>query len=240
MFIATQLAGFGAAGGNGGIDSFTKLMLHFDGADGATTTTDSSASGHTVTFLNGAVLDDAQAKFGSTSLLCGDGVDDYVRVPDSADWAFGTGDFTIDFWIKRPSVSGAFENVFGQGDSGLTSGYHYGRITDSNNFHCAFNDEGINVNSAAGGALNNTNWNHIAVVRNGSNFAIAINGSWGSNTSSGSSLTDSGGVFAFGQTGDFTGGGSFNGWIDEARISKGVARWAPGVSFTPPTEPYSL
>ena len=33
-----------------------------------------------------------------------DGINDYVSVPDSDDWAFGTGDFTLEFWVKLNTV----------------------------------------------------------------------------------------------------------------------------------------
>ena len=36
---------------------------------------------------------------------------------------------------------------------------------------------------------------------------------------------------------NFNAGGSLNGWMDECRISKGIARWT--ANFTPPTEAYS-
>jgi len=227
-----------------GLDSFVVLLLHFNGADGATTTTDSSNSAHAVTFVNGAQLDTAQSKFGTASLLCGDGVDDYVYMEDSADWAFGTGDFTIDFWIKRAAVSGSQENMFGQGNSGLTGGYHSGLISSSvaspaHTFRFGMNDETFNASGPAS-ALNNTNWNHIAIVRSGNNLAVAVNGSWGSNVNvTGQTYTNTATRLAIGQTGEFTGGSSFNGWVDEFRVSKGIARWTPQVSFTSPTTEYS-
>jgi hypothetical protein len=192
-----------------------------------------------VTFVNGGALDTAQAKFGASSLLCGDGVDDYVYMEDSADFAFGPGDFTIDFWIKRAAVSGAQENAFGQGNSGLTGGYHAGAITSGNTFRFGMNDEAY-LASGPASALNNTNWNHIAIVRNGNNLAVAVNGTWGSSVSvTGINYTDTATRFCIGQLGEFSGGSSFNGWIDEFRISKGVARWTPGASFTAPSAEYS-
>jgi len=74
-------------------DSYTKLLLHMDGADGSTTFTDEA--GHTVTANGNAQIDTAQNVFGGASGLF-DGSSGYLTVPDSEDWNFGTGDFTFD------------------------------------------------------------------------------------------------------------------------------------------------
>ncbi len=59
--------------GNDGIDigdnTATKLLLNFNGTDGATTTTDASPSAHTVSFEGNAQLDTAAKQFGTASLL---------------------------------------------------------------------------------------------------------------------------------------------------------------------------
>ena len=81
-----------------GIDAYTKLCSHFNGADGATDYTDPVAGA--ATFGGTAQLDTAQKEFGTAALLL-DGNSDYVTYPDSDDWSFGTGDFTIDFWIRN-------------------------------------------------------------------------------------------------------------------------------------------
>ena len=63
----------------------TKLLIHADGADGSTSFTDSSASGHTITANGNAQVDTDQKEFGTGSLLC-DGTGDYLSIPDHADW----------------------------------------------------------------------------------------------------------------------------------------------------------
>ena len=86
------------------VDSETKLLIHSDTSSGSTTFTDSSNSARTIT-ANGDVVHSANAsKFGSTSMYF-DGSGDYLSVPDSNDWDFGSGDFTIDFWIKLGTQS---------------------------------------------------------------------------------------------------------------------------------------
>ena len=40
-----------------------------------------------------------------------DGTGDYLSLADSEDWNFGSGDFTIDFWIRQPTTNN-FNYVF--------------------------------------------------------------------------------------------------------------------------------
>src|SRR3972149_9214360 len=67
------------------IDSYTKLLLHMDGANGSTTFTDEM--GQAVTANGNAQISTAQSKFGGASGLF-DGTGDYLSVPASADWDF--------------------------------------------------------------------------------------------------------------------------------------------------------
>ena len=81
-------------------------------------------------------------------------------------------------------------------------------------------------------------WYHIAVVRNGINFYIFVNGvsqSLTVNTPIGTN--DVGNVDSTLYVGGLAPSSFyFNAWIDELRISKGIARWT--TNFTPPSAPY--
>jgi hypothetical protein len=72
------------------------LLVPFDGENGDTTSTDLSNSAHTLTFGGTAALDGDIRKFGVTSLIL-DGDSDYVDVPTSTEFDFGTGTSTIEF-----------------------------------------------------------------------------------------------------------------------------------------------
>jgi hypothetical protein len=85
-----------------------------------------------------------------------------------------------------------------------------------------------------------SNWHHIAIVRDGSNFYIFIDGISQSLTVytaiDGNTMPDVAAELRLGNTG---GSGSYyylNGWLDEYRISKGIARWT--ANFTPPANEY--
>ncbi len=109
----------------GGVDSYTKLMIHFDGVDAATADI-TATTGQTVSLEGNACLDTAQKTFGTASLLL-DGTGDYATVQDHADWYFGADPFTIDFWF--------YENPVG----GVDQGY-CGQYTDANNYWCFYHD----------------------------------------------------------------------------------------------------
>lgn len=223
------------ASGIGGNDSDTVLLLPFDGSDGATSTTDTSVGGstHTITFGGTAQLDTAEKKFGSASLLL-DGNSDYITAPDSADWAFGTGDFTIDMWtnVDDPTTSGV-EILIGQYVNNENRFFLYifqgslRFLAESANNQFIFLDSGSGTLSSG--------WNHVALVRSSNTWDIYYNGtSVDSNTAS-DSMPDLSSLLYIGQEGNS--GSYFSGHIDELRVSKGVARWT--TDFTPPTEAYS-
>jgi hypothetical protein len=74
-------------------------------------------------------------------------------------------------------------------------------------------------------------WTHIAFVRNGSTLKMYANGTeeW---SVSNSVDYDENSAFKMGQHSDY-----YQGYIDEFRLSIGVARWS--ANFTPPTAPYT-
>jgi hypothetical protein len=220
-----------AGGGIGGNDANTVLLLHCDGADASTTFTDSSASAHTVTANGNAQIDTAQFKFGTASALL-DGAGDYLSLDGSTDFAFGTGAFTIDMWIRLTSTT--FEFLY-DGRPASTQGLRPGIFVSSGKL-------GYYTNGAeriTGGTTVTTNaWHHVAVARSGTSTKMFLDG-----TQEGSTYTDSHDYVVdanrpyFGISGFDSSTAPFSGHMDEARVSKGIARWTE--DFTPETGPYS-
>ena len=229
MLMVNQLIGFGVAGaGIGGNDSFTKLLLHGDGADASTTITDSSATGHTVTVSGGLQLDTAQSKFGGASILFGTS-SGYGTVANSSEHNFGTGDFTIDFWLRFSSVATA--GLIGKMGAGGTDGWAFRYV----------NGSGLRFLTDSGAATTKAwtpsadTWYHVAFVRTGSTLRFFVDGTQVGTDGSDSETLDSANTL-------YLGNSSFAseilvGWMDEVRISKGTARWT--TTFTPPAEAYS-
>jgi hypothetical protein len=68
------------------------LLLHFNGANGSATFTNSSSNARTVTPSGNAQISTAQSVFGGSSLLL-DGSGDYLTIADATgDFAFGNYD----------------------------------------------------------------------------------------------------------------------------------------------------
>lgn len=231
MLIVTQLSGFGAGdsgtGGTGGIDSFTVLMLHFDGADGSTTFTDSSlTTPHTFTRANAVAITTAQSKFGGACL--DKAQNGYITCPGNADFDFGTGNFTIDFWVRFNTT---------------TRGYcvdqqtNYGTIiiTPSSGLVEIYDISSGHIINAGATAFSTGVWYHIALVRNGTSWVVYRDGTSYVSATSSSAFGNSTSALFIGSAGN--GSWQINAWFDEMRFSKGIARWT--ANFTPPTAPYS-
>lgn len=211
-------------------DTDCKLMLHMDGSDASTTFTDSSTGAKTVTASGNAQIDIAQAKFAQSGLF--DGTDDYLSVPDSDDWDFGTGDFTIDFWVRfAVDARQRLINV-GDGFAGVDGVYIEWEAADS---PCVY----VNGNQpiSRSFATSVDTWYHVAVTRSGTNLRLFIDGTQqGATATSSHDINGSTEGVVIGKTHTLS-NFMFNGHIDELRIIKGTAVWT--ANFTPPVSAYT-
>jgi hypothetical protein len=222
-----------------GIDAYTVLMLHMDGVDTSTTFTDSELTPKTVTANGNAQIDTAQSKFGGASGLF-DGTGDYLSLADSADWYFGTGDFTIDFWVRFNALPALNEYTmiysqyqdtynrlwFGLRDISEAKWWELGVMTGGALIIQVRNSTTVAVNT----------WYHVVLVRSGTSWYLFQDGAQLSTPSTEvDAVPDLASLLYLASYG----GTSFylNGRLDEFRISKGVARWTS--NFTPPTRAYS-
>ena len=206
-------------------------LLHFDGADASTTATD--VTGKTWTAAGNAQLDTAQSKFGSASGLF-DGTGDYISTPDSTDFDFGSGDFTIEFWVRPNSVAG-FQNLIGKR---LVVAYApFTMALDGDKLRSRLSTTGSSwaMDQTGAIAISTGAWTHIALTRSGTTFRQFVNGVLdGSTTFSGALMANSSAVYVGAQS---DGAAAYSGWIDDFRITKGVARYT--ANFTPPSSAFS-
>lgn len=212
-----------------GCDSNAVFLTHANGTDASTTFTEEGCSGSakTITAFGNAQIDTAQSKFGGASALF-DGTGDYLNSADSADWNFADGDFTIDFWLRANSISASDTAIFFQG-GGSPNFWELGYDTTS----IYFKASGTTVSVAW--SPSTATWYHVAVVRTGNNIMFFIDGTQQGTTQAWSTtVADYSGALLIGSG---NAAQELNGWLDELRISKGIARWT--TTFTPPSSEYT-
>lgn len=197
----------------------TSLLLNATNAGiyDATTLNDTETVGD-------AKVSTVQAKWGSSSMFF-DGTGDWLLVPHNQDLMLGTGNFTVESWVYL-SATGAATGIVGKGTS--TTGWLLS-TNSSNNVVFTYGSSTI----TSTGTLSGSTWYHVAVVRQGTGTnqtKIYINGI---NDGTGTVSTD------FNQTNnmyvgaDRAAGSALNGYLEDLRITKGIARYT--ANFTPPT-----
>jgi hypothetical protein len=215
-------------------DSPTLLLIHGDGVDASTTFIDSSLYGRTMTAVGNAQIDTAQSKFGGASLLC-DGTGDYITAPDSADWVFGTNNFTIETFVRFSAID-RVHGIFAQFIDG--NNFFWSYISGTNQIYFQLfvgGDWKANYRYNWAPAVNT--WYHLAFVRSGTTLYLFIDGTdtaWTATTTAigTNSVPDFASVFYVGSNGATE---QLAGWMDDFRVSKS-ARWT--ANFTPTTKAY--
>jgi hypothetical protein len=197
------------------------LLLHADGTNGSTSFTDFSSNAHTITVYGNAQVTTTSPKFGTGALLC-DGSGDSLSAPSHTSLTFGTGDFTIEAWIRLNAFS-ARQFVFSRRDS---SGFSLAILADGRLTGITPN---VNSLAEASATMATNTWYHTAYTRSGSTNTLWLNGSSVA-TSTNSEDGLSGTSFIGSRDGSTE---SVDGRIDDLRITKGVARYT--TTFTPPT-----
>jgi len=195
---------------------------------------DNSASPLTIT-INGTPSVQRFNPFGastaySTATIGGsgyfDGTGDYLSTPNSSSFAFGTGNFTVEFWYRGTDTGGGF---------GLTTGGStgYWQLNLSGSTMYWQNDVGVsNLLSVSASPILNDAWNHVAVVRNSTTLTIYFNGVSVTSTSDTTNYSGTGGDFQLGLDSNVN---YITGYIADYRIVKGTAVYT--ANFTPPTAP---
>ena len=212
--------------------SSVSLLLHCDGTNASTTFPDNSPSPKTVTAFGNAQVSTAQSKFGGASALF-DGSGDYLQLATDTAFSFSA-DFTVEFWVRQSSApTQTFPFILERGTGPENAGT-WGVLIDNSTAtkSCLFFYGGprayINI-----GTLTFDTWHFMAVSRSGSTLKTFVDGSETSSVTVTADLTVSA-TLRVGSSGFAT--NSFKGYIDDLRITKGVARYTS--SFTPPTDAF--
>lgn len=207
------------------------LLMPMDGISGNATFMD--IKGKAFSSVGNPVLSSSQFKFGSTSASFNGSSKIYTS--DSADWNFGSGDFTIEMWLRLNDTSNP-QCILGQHNNSINSNrsfaiYYANGIKLFPSVIGAF-DGGLTLQDT--NTLSADTWYHITVTRETSSLNLYVDGvKKATNTNIGSTaLFDSSLPLSIGS--DDSNTHYLNGFIDDLRITKGVNRYT-STSFTLPT-----
>jgi hypothetical protein len=224
-----------------------KLLIHSNDADGNTTFLDACPVGRTVSVGAADVEHDTdQSKFLASSILF-DGDSGYLYVADHADWAYGAGNFTIDFWVRfnsLPAVSD-WKALFSQyvDNDNRIQGFVF---NNAGTYQIIFLSKAtagpVEVNVTMDTTLVVNKWYHFAIIRGwggqANDFMITQNGA-----ALETAVTDADAVPDLAATLDIgklestvSGVKYLDGWIDEFRVVKGTAMWTQW--YWPPSRYY--
>ena len=186
----------------------------------------------TVYAIGNAQVATAQSKFGGASMLS-DGTGDCLQVLSNADFAFGSGDFTIEFFIRPTTALTGTYNIWDQRATGAGGGVVPSiYITGSVLYYFTNSDNRI----AYSITLQSGTWYHFALSRSSGSTKMFLDG-----TQVGSTYTDSNSyttsqvvIGAYAATGSYT--GSTPAYFDEMRVSNS-ARYT--TTFTPTTSAFA-
>jgi len=188
--------------------------------------------------VGNAQVSTTQAKWGTTSMYF-DGTGDYLTIPFGQNVLFGSGNFTIEGWVYAASTS-ARQSLFCSPTDGATFNGIELDINSGNFEITASVSSGTwTILFATAGAISATTWTHFALVRNGTNLTMYVNGTQTyTSTALGSNALVSGSTPATISLGRFGSDTRYlNGYIDDLRISK-YARYT--ANFTAPTAAFPL
>lgn len=203
------------------------LGLHMEGSDASTVFTE--VTGKTVTAVGNAKLSTAISKFGKTSLSL-DGSGDYLSLPNTSDFDF-PGAFAIEAWVYLNAYDAANSTVFSRYFDYNNTGY---RIYVAGNgvlcFYCV--DNGGTARALYGAVIPTNTWRHVALTYDGTTYRIFTEGVLNSSLVAPAPKAVGTSMAPYIGTTNTT-AWFFNGYIDDFRITKGVARYT--ATFNPPT-----
>ena len=222
----------------------SNLVLAISGKTLADNHADVKGSGtnHSISNSSSTTSTD-RSKFYGTAVKTDGGTQHFV-VADSSDWEFGSGEFTIEFWINAEDIDSdglAAWLMKGTNDSNNSFDWRFYASGDGSNenIYCDFMTSdgakymGVNTNNAP-----NDEWVHISAVRDNTDnkFYLYKNGVKIDEEAVASGATiddDYNDGLTWGYFNAISGGNhyGFNGWVNDIRIYKGYCKYPGGTTF---------
>lgn len=164
-------------------------------------------------------------KFGAGSMSF-DGTGDYLSIQTTPNLNFGTGDFTIECWVRHTTIVADTFYISATGTGGLFFG-----IGGTNSTTMGYGRVNTAWDYSAAHGMSTATWYHVAITRSGTSIRMFVNGSQIGTTQTSSTSYNLG--LSSTTVGSQGANYYFNGFIGELRVTKGYARYT--ANFTAPT-----
>ena len=179
--------------------------------------------------VGNAQVSTSVVKYGTGSMKF-NGTTDYLTLPSTPNLAMGSGNFTWELWVYVNSFS-TFQAFIDSRTSTQGEGLYFG-INFSSNAVVVYDNGGVAILTSST-TLTASTWTHIALVRNAGTLTLYFNGvSVGSVANTFNLSSTKYGIGVIISTLLYF----LNGYIDDLRITKGIARYT--ANFTPPTQAF--
>jgi hypothetical protein len=200
------------------------LVTADNGIQGSNTFVDLSNNNLPLTTHGSVVIDTNIKKFGSGSINVPNVAGNYISTPLTTKLGFSSGAFTVEAWI--------YPTRFDTNDHGciiICDTWELAVDNASHNGRLSF--AYTNTAWVYGPAVSLNQWSHVAAVYDGTEVTVYVNGIPGIPKAI-TGLTANVNVNQIGGHGTW----QYTGYIDELRVTKGVARYSG--TFTPPTDSF--
>ena len=222
----SMLSRFATTGG-GGDPYWSNVVLLLTGDN----LSDSSSNAKPITNNGSVSVNTSVKKYGSGSLYF-NGSTAYLSTPNNSAFDFSAGTFTIEFWINQVSNSGAaiYSYVYDYRGGGSATGL----LLSGGAPHVMY--AGL-AEAGSNTPISLNSWTFIAASVNSGAISIYVNGVrdfFGSGPYSFSAGTA---PVWIGRPNEY--GYYINGYVDDLRVTKGVARYS-GTTCPVPTAPFPI
>jgi hypothetical protein len=197
----------------------TSLLLNFEDA-----AIFDYAAVNNVNTIGSADISTSVFKYGTGSLAF-DGTSDYLETPNKPELVLAGAPWTVECWVRPDGNYSSYNTIFAKRVSGSTTTSYEGFLNITTGVVSFYN--GTIYSSST--TLTSDVWSHCAWVYDGTNINIYVNGVSVLSTAVTISEVDT--AFVIGGARGYS--EWFYGYIDDFRITKGLARYTS--AFTPPT-----
>lgn len=178
--------------------------------------------------VGNAQISTSVVKYGTGSMYF-DGTGDYIVMRNNDNFQFGTGNFTIEFWLYASNAS----STHGLIAASLTGSGYWASLISSNTLYWQSVNGTTNLVSTSYSSYYNQ-WVHVAFVRNSGTTYIYLNGVSAASAADTYNYNGPSGNYEIGRDNDNS--AYLTGYIDDLRITKGVARYT--ANFTVPARAF--